>query len=257
MIARGIGPAVAQTYWDPYQAAHDAANGRPLSDPTPLADAETQQRWIAVLESVVRWQPSHLRAHLALAECHRRLFDALMSKSENAMSLADLRDAALQSRFPSRAALTRWSVPRGRRTLDTLGRGPRPHPRPRLALCPIEGRTYIYLADLSFLAGADAAAHRAYVGQALRVRPFDGAVLYAVANEALLAGDHARWIEYTKRAFGSGRQQQRQIIANLVAATPTENLPAVIESILREFQPDLEAVRFCTTCVRHAARRRR
>jgi tetratricopeptide (TPR) repeat protein len=195
------------------------------------------------LENVVRWQPSHARAHLALAQCHRRLFDALVSKSENPMSVASLRDAALQSRFSSRAALVEWlsrAVGKHWQHLDQAFE----HVRTALALCPIEGRAYVYLADLSFLAGADGAVGRDYVGQALRVRPFDGAVLYAAASDALLAGDRAQWIEYSRRAFHSGRPQQEQIIADLVAATPTENLPAVIESILQEFHPDLAAMRF-------------
>jgi len=240
MIANRVGPAVAQTYWDEYQIALRAAGA--VENPSSV-DARTQKHWLVGLENVVQWQPTHLRAHLALAETHRRLFDKLQATSENPMSLTNIRDAAVQSRFPSREAMVDWLA---RATgkhwvhLDhALG-----HTRKALSLCPLEGRAYVYLAELSFLVGADADAQHACIEQAMHVRPFDGAVLYAAGTEALLAGDVTRWLDYSKRAFQSGPRQQRQILGDLVAGTPTQNMPAVIEFILREFRPDLEGARF-------------
>ena len=102
----------------------------------------------------------------------------------------------------------------------------------------------MYLADLSFLCGADAKAQRTCIQQAVRVRPHEGAVLYAAGSEALLAGDAARWLEYSKLAFRAGRRQQDQLMGDLVANSPRENLPLLIEFIMREFQPDLGNLRF-------------
>jgi len=53
-----------------------------------------------------------------------------------------------------------------------------------------------------------------------------------------------QWLKYLKRAFCSGRRQRQQFIGDMVALTPTENLPGLIDFILREFQPDLESLRF-------------
>ena len=234
---------MAQTYWDEYLIARHAAEAQPSAEQNPLAEAETQQRHIACLENVLRWQPTHARAHLALAECDCRLFEALQTRSENPMSLAHIRDAALQSRFPSRAALVEW-LSRAVGSHWTYLDQALDHVRTALRLCPVEGRAYVYLADLSFLAGADGAVKQAYVEQALRVRPFDGSVLYAAATEALLAGDHAQWLEYLKRACHSGPRQQEQVLGNLVAGWPAENLPALIDDILRQLQPDLQSARF-------------
>jgi tetratricopeptide (TPR) repeat protein len=239
MIAQGVGPALAQPYWDEYMAARQLAQ---LQSPTLLADADVQRQWIALLENAVRRQPTHARAHLALAESHCRLFDALQADSVNQMPLASVRDATIQSRFASREALTAW-----------LSRAVGPHwthleqalnqTRRAVRLCPLQGRGYVYLANLTFLGGADAAARGAYVDQALRVRPFDGSVLYAAGSEALLAGDAARWLDYAKRAFRCGRNSQRQFLTDMVGCSATEDLPAMVDFIIREFDPDLQGLR--------------
>ena len=242
MIADRIDPAVAQTHWDQYRIDRLAVEAQSATAPDALVEAELIRRWIGHLEQVLRWQPSHASAHLALADCHRRLFEALQKESDNPMPLAHLRDAARQSRFPSRAALNEWL---GRAVGDHWHHLDESlhHIRAALALCPLEGRAYIHLAELSFLEGADDAIERAYIDQALRVRPFDGAVLYAAANDALLKGDRRRWLDLTKRAYNNSRRQQSQVLGNLVNNTPAEALPVLIDNILREFQPDRQAAR--------------
>ncbi|MBU4398098.1 MAG: hypothetical protein KKE86_02050, partial [Planctomycetes bacterium] len=243
MIVDRAGPAVAQRYWDEYFVARNVMQLRPATDQNPeIADEEIQRRWIACLENVVRWSPTHVKAHLALAEAHRRLFDALQAASDNQMSLNHIRDAALQSRFPSREALDGWlSRAVGnhwvhlQQCLD--------HTLKALSLCPLEGRAYVYLAELSFLRGGNDAVRHSYLQQALRVRPYDGAVLQAAASEALLAGDVRGWLDYARRAFRSGPRRQRQIIGELTSVTPVEDLPAVADYVIREFQPDLEGLR--------------
>jgi O-antigen ligase len=242
MIAERIGPAVAQTYWDEYLIACRAAEAQPAAEHDQSAEAEVQRQRIALLENVVRWQDTHALAHLALAESHCRLFEALQGRSENPMNLAHVCDAAMQSRFASRAALEEWlqrAVGDHWRHLDqALG-----HVRTALKLCPLEGRAYVYLAQLSFLAGADAARKHAYLEQALRVRPFDGSVLYAATTEAILAGDRPRWLDYLKRAHASGPRQQEQVLRSLVGGWPDDGLSALVDDILGELRPDLQSVR--------------
>jgi len=256
MIADRLGPAVAQTYWDEYLVALHAAEAQETTSPgRALADVKTQERWIACLENVVRWQPTHFQAHLKLVETHRRLFDILQNESPNAMPVNQISDAVFnEPQFQSREVLMEW-----------LSRAVGPHwvhlehcldhVKKALALCPLEGRGYIHVAELSFLWTSDRAAERACVAQAMRVRPFDGAVLYAAGNQALLSGNEPLWREYLKRAFRCGRQQQQRILADRVAGAPPECLPVVVEDILREFQPDLENARFLhNICANHCSR---
>lgn len=242
MIADRIGPAVAQTHWDEYLVDRRTTEAQSATGSGAMSETDLLRRWIGRLEQVVLWQPSHASARLALADCHRRLFESMQKESDNPMPLVHIRDAARQSRFPSRAALDEWldrAVGVHWRHLEESLR----YIRAALALCPLEGRAYVYMADLSFLEGADAETERAYIGQAICVRPFDGTVLYAAANDALLAGDRQRWLEYTKRAYQNSRLQQLHVIRSLVDSWPTEGLPALINDILREFQPDREAAR--------------
>jgi tetratricopeptide (TPR) repeat protein len=216
-----------------------------------LMNQQVQERWIAGLEEVVRWQPTHIQAHLKLVETHRRLFDILQSKSENPMSLIQISDAVFKEpRFRSRAALMEW-LPEAigphwlhlQACLD--------HARRALALCPLEGRGYVHVAELSLLWTADRTAQAACTEQAMRVRPYDGEVLYAAGNEALMAGNEALWREHLKRAFCCGRQLQQQILSDRVAGASPELLPLVIADILREFQPNLDSARFlCSLCAK-------
>jgi tetratricopeptide (TPR) repeat protein len=83
----------------------------------------------------------------------------------------------------------------------------------------------------------------AYIDQALRVRPFDGEVLYAVATDALLAGDYDRWLDFARRSFQCGRRHQSRLIADLVSRAPPEALREMIDFIVREFCPDLQGLR--------------
>ena len=247
MVTSRVGPALAQPYWEEYQIGRHAAEVQAqTASTTVLSDVETLREWIVCLDNAVRWQPSHPRAHLALAETHRRLFDQLQSDAPNQMSLANIRDAAIRSRFESREALTVWLSRAVGKHWAHLGQS-LCHTRRAIALTPLQGRGYVYLADLAFLSGADTAVRRACVQQALCVRPHDGSVLYAAGTEALLAGDAAQWLQYCKRAFRSGRRMQEQLMGDLVASTPAEDLPTVIDFILREFQPDLAGLRYLHT----------
>ncbi len=251
MIANRFGPTMAQAYWDEYMVARNVQHVRPdMPDDPDNADAGVQRRWVACLEKVVRWSPSHIKAHLALAEAYRRLFDALQANSENRMSLAHIRDAALQSRFPSGAALDEW-LSRAVGAHWVLLRQCLDQTRQALALSPLEGRAYVYMSELSFLCGNRDVRH-VYLQQALRVRPYDGAVLEAAASEALLAGDVRGWLEYARRAFRSGPRRQRQIIGELISATAPQNVPAVADYVIRELQPDLDGLRALhAECLKH------
>lgn len=245
MVANRVGPAIAQTYWDEYLVACRAAELQDTSrTDCPLVDPRTQEQWIECLENVVRWQPTHVQAHLKLVETHRRLFDIHQRQSDNPMSLLQIGDAVFnEPAFRSRDALAEW-LPRAVGPHWVQLKSCLDHVRKALALCPLEGRGYVHVAELAFLWTADRGLERACVEQAMRVRPIDGEVLYAAGNEALLAGDEALWRNYLKRAFRYGRPQQQQIMADRVVSAPPETLPTIIADILQEYQPDLQGANF-------------
>jgi O-antigen ligase/tetratricopeptide (TPR) repeat protein len=250
MINNRIGPAVAQPYWEQYLFAlqmnyhqlppADNADSTPRGNEIDAA-VNKENKLIGCLENTLYWQPGHSSAHLALAEAHLRLFDKLQANSANPMTLANVRDAALDSQFSSPESLRAWLARACGDHWVHLDSALR-HTRRALSLCPLQGRAYIYLAKTSFLDGNKSLPKQACITQALRVRPFDDAVVCAAAAEALLAGDTRRWLALSKQAFRCGREYRHELICNLVANTPPEAIQAMIDFIIAQFQPDLESL---------------
>ena len=250
MIVTCVGPAMAAPYWDQYLLALDAAQAElQAADhggvvPAAAAAPTREEEMIAILETVVDWQPSHFRARARAGRIALAAIRTIANlRVRNPMSLVNVRDAVLQSRFPSPEAMVAW-LSRAVGNHWTRSAASLFHARQAVMSCPLEGRAYIYLAKLDFLNDRGGPSMQNYVEQALRVRPFDGAVLYAAAGEAYLAGDSAKWLEYAKRAFHSGRPYQRQLMADLIHHTAPAGMPAMAAFLLREFQPDLAGVRF-------------
>jgi len=261
MTGNRIAPVLAEPDWHQFLLLEAARRWQPWqspqaagaeAEPPSAAAIEAQRERIARLERVVLRQPDHARAHLELARAYLGLFDMSQVAADNSMSLANLRDAAMASQFSSREALCEWlsrAVGDPRLLLDRALR----HTREALALCPLEGEGYLFLAKLCFLDGSGLS-QAACVDQALRVRPFDGAVLYEAAVEAWLAGDTARWLERLRGACRSGRKQQEHVLRRMIAYTPPEGIDAVLELITGQLDPDLEGLRFLHTLAAQRAR---
>jgi O-antigen ligase len=260
MVNQCAGPAMAEPYWNEYQLAKIAfdrdANQVYISvlkeqsgNPARLKE---QQRLIDLLSQVARLDAGNARAHLDAAEAYLRLFDARQAASDNRMSLGNIRDAAIASAFSTRAELDGWlsrAVGDHREYLDLSLR----HAREALEISPLHASAYLYLANLCFLDGGDAARKESYIEQALRARPFDGDILYAAAQEAWLAGDSQQWLDRATRSFQSGPTGQKRFIDNLVARTAPEGIEQMIDFIVRQFQPDATGLRYLLeACSRRA-----
>jgi O-antigen ligase/tetratricopeptide (TPR) repeat protein len=244
MVGDGVGPALAQPHWDRYQIMEsaEAAGGQlppdgtgpaqPQDDALPAATAQM----IAELEQVVQWEPDHARAHLRLAKLYLRRLDIRQRASESGMPLEQIGAAALAARFPSDEAYRAWLARVLGDRLDDADRAWR-HTQRALALCPLQGEGYLYLARMCILVGPNAAGGKpAYLAQALAVRPHDGDVLLEVGREASLAGNLDQAIEYWRQASRSGPSHQRQVIDLLMGRVP-------IDFFLEKLQPDLAGLR--------------
>lgn len=204
---------------------------------------ENQERkMIAALEEVLRWEPDHLEANLRLAENYLALFDRRQQTAVNQMPLSAISDTVMKERFASREAMDQWlarAVGEHRVYLDNaLYRC-----RRALSLCPLAGEGYLYLSDLCFLEGAAAASKEACVQQALRVRPYDGKVLFHAGRQAALAGDLEQCAALWRRAFRAGKIHQWQIVEGLTRRLRPENPQEEIHLLLAAFQPDLYGLR--------------
>ena len=145
--------------------------------------------------------------------------------------------------FPSPEAAREWlgqAIGEHRRHLDFALR----HAHRAVALGPLQGDAYVLLAQLSFLEPAGAPGKSAYIHQAYRVRPYDGAVLFAIGEEAGLANRPDLALEYWKRSFRCGPRHQQRLFEVLAG-----HLPA--RAFLESFQPEAEAM---SLMVRHYQR---
>jgi len=270
MIQNRFGPTLAQRHWDRYRiVALAAARVNPTSQSDPAAEsgsepgtkaadpadptAEVHEDFaeniegaslravtslIADLERIVAHHPDHARAQLRLAAAYLRRFELKQLESDNAMPLSQIRDAALAARqHGSTEQVAAWLdrvLGERRRDLDLAAE----HARRALALCPLQGEAYLFLAEICFLdANVDpATAKKQYLAQALNVRPYDGAVLFEIGREAWLAGNLERGLEFWQKAFAVGRRYQKQLIHLLCGRVP-------LEFFVETFEPDLAAMR--------------
>ncbi|HUT09669.1 MAG TPA: O-antigen ligase family protein [Thermoguttaceae bacterium] len=187
------------------------------------------------LSVVVDRQPDHARAHIRLAEIHLKLFDHAGDSEAGSLDVRQVREAVLASRFESSDAMYDWLRRAFGERQEHLGAASK-HARRGLALCPLQGKGYLYLADLSFLEGPNSPGKAAYVKQAVEVRPFDGTVLFAAGQEAFLAGDPEAGLEYWKASYQSGPDYQESLLQHLAPQTPA---PAFLEM----FPSDLNALK--------------
>uniref|UniRef100_A0A7C4QU34 O-antigen ligase-related domain-containing protein n=1 Tax=Schlesneria paludicola TaxID=360056 RepID=A0A7C4QU34_9PLAN len=164
---------------------------------------------------------------------YQQMFEQLQQQSDNPMSLAQLRDAAVASGFESTAALREWIVRATGKHARLLDEAWKSGVR-CIELSPLDGQAYVYLAEMSFLHDLTGALQQRLLKQALAVRPYDPQVLYAVGREALLMGREDEALNHWKRAFRYGPLFQKRIVDVLAVEKSAD-------FFLREFQPDWEA----------------
>ncbi|HUT11602.1 MAG TPA: O-antigen ligase family protein [Thermoguttaceae bacterium] len=260
MVAGRLGPTMAEPHWDRYHIMAQAAETpretiEEEGEDTSAEDAhgsalEMSARMISELEQVVRYDPKNTRAHLRLAAACLNRFDLTRQTAENPMTLADIRDAAISARERSSdREVDQWlnrALGDRRGLLDLALQ----HTRQGLELCPLLGEGYLYLAELRFLEGAGSeTAQTMFVDQALRVRPYDGAVLFEAGratidrarkqqppDPAALAAAVETATDYWRQSFRSGRTHQERLIRALAGQVP-------VAYFVGTYQPDLYATR--------------
>lgn len=171
---------------------------------------------IEELSRVVSWQPDHAQAQAMLAEARLRLFRQV--QGPGGLDVRAVRDAVVASRFASRAALEVWlSKNVGQwQHLDLALE----HACRAAALCPTDGENYVRLAALTFLDGPNAPDKELCLQQAVKLRPFDGTMLFQVGQESMLAGDSQSAYAFWAKSFQCGRRHQQRLIQLLAVDLP-------------------------------------
>ncbi|NOY43108.1 MAG: hypothetical protein GXP26_14910 [Planctomycetes bacterium] len=224
-----VRPAWASTQWDRYlissrsMKAHISQN---LMKGEQAPDNEAQQLLITEnsifhLRQVLERNPESARANLRLAGKYLQLFDLKQRASDNAMSIDQIRDAAMSSQFASANELRAWLNRAFGENSKLLYRAYR-HTRLALELCPLQGEGYLYLANLCFLEGRTQESIDAYLSQSLQVRPHNGQVQFEVGRQKLLLGQSEEAIAHWQKIFNDAGMHQMQIVQLLAGRIPAD-----------------------------------
>jgi O-antigen ligase/tetratricopeptide (TPR) repeat protein len=234
MLQNRVKAVLAEPHWYRYlrlskRLARDAKTDR----------AQLLQSMAVALNQAVRYQPSHARAHSQLASVYIRLFDLPQDSEVLPLDIKQVREAVLASRFESFQAMDEWLTRAfGERHKNLYAAWQ--HALKAVTLCPLQGDAYLYLGELSFLQGPNSPPKEAFMSQALRVRPYDGQTLLAAGQQAVLAGDIDKAIEFWKAAFKAGRKHRNRLLQFLAGQVP-------VAFILETFEPDPAAMRHLIT----------
>lgn len=198
---------------------------------------------IALLESVLRWFPYHARAHLELARCYLELFEAEQARSDAPLPLVHIRDAAKQCGFENPEARCRWldAVLEDRREYLAKAKA---HAVASLRLCPLLAENYLLLADLVFVDEEDTSLEERLVQQALRARPKDGTILFAVGQREMVAGNLEAGLRLWQEAFRCGTVYQERILRRLVGRVCPGDVATEVEFFVDFFDPPLALLRW-------------
>jgi O-antigen ligase/tetratricopeptide (TPR) repeat protein len=201
-----------------------------------IAELEKERAMVTELVEAVRHDPNNAQAQLALAGGYLRLFQFAQEKAVNRMPLSMIRDAAIAAGYSSRVELEEWlsrAVGEHYRYLKLS----LDHAKAAVALCPLQGEGYLYLGELCFLEVDHKAQTWDFVEQALRVRPYNGTVLFHAGREAWLAGRNDEGLDFWLKSYDAGPIYQRQVIDWTAGRIP-------LEFILSHFQPNLEVLKY-------------
>ncbi|MBC8351312.1 MAG: O-antigen ligase family protein [Planctomycetes bacterium] len=175
------------------------------------------------VEAAVLANPNDARMRVQLAGLYLQQFDLAQRDSQNPMPLSQIRDAALASRFASKQQLDDWldrAVGENRALFDSALE----HALQSVRLCPLQGEAYALLARVAFLEGPNPERKRSYIQQALQVRPFHSRVQFVAGQESLLAGNVEGAFAHWKRAFHGDAEVQNELIRELTAVIPANDL---------------------------------
>ncbi len=173
----------------------------------------------AALDSIAANPNAHeeqMRAGLAYA----KLFVLSQQEREDAMPLIHLQDAARASNF-SREELLAWLDKPGvlgedRKLIEAAIQ----HFRESLQRCPIQGRSYVELAAMVWVEGADREAEQALLKQALKVRPYESTVLFANAYRVAETEGLEGALPYLQKAFDNGPEMRLALMQAYAKVAP-------------------------------------
>jgi len=220
--------ARASLHWTEFQTAADS------HDPD-NPNAELGAVDATPLKTAVRERPDQPMYHAALAECLRQEFLRSPQWQAAPMPLLQLRAAVQESRFDTPEKRDQWLDSLygcDNRLMLALARE---HYREVVRLCPLNGRAYLRLAELNFMAPPDEASPTTLLQQAVKVRPHDPDLCYEAGLDFINQADMLNAMECWRLSALASEKHKQAILAQLVQAVP-------LPQLVKHFQPDYESL---------------
>jgi O-antigen ligase/tetratricopeptide (TPR) repeat protein len=239
-------PAIAAVHWDRYLriAAIDSAMAQEeLSEFVADGRVNSQsirrslsEQMLRHMQRTIDWDPQSARAHRRIADRYMAEFEHRMAGAANQLDITQIRDAAMASSFRSTTDLDDWLKRAFGSNVELLQKALY-HAHRAVELCPLQGDSYLHLADLCFLDRRPRAAVAAFVDQSLVVRPYDKHVLTRAGLQQLLLGNSEAAVEHWSRCFNTPGRHQKEIVFRLVSC----GMPARL--LLDRMRPDWRTLR--------------
>ncbi len=237
--------AKAAMHWDRYHLANNAeraVNGD-LSLAVVQADFQRQQAdeqlihyRTEVLLKIIAVNPDDARAHLKLAANLLKEFNLQGADAMNQMTVTQIRDSAIGSKFSSSKELQEW-LQRAFGERSKLLYRALYHSKHAVRLCPFQGEAYTFLAGLAFLEGRGNREVEALWQQALAVGPCDSDVLFEVGTQLLAARRPEQAFQVWKVLFKSPTRHQLQVVNSMAPHIPAEGLLGLLQPGPSVLQP--------------------
>lgn len=197
----------AEPYYHEYKRL---ANSRHASD-----DLASTNYEITAILNAAQANPHDPVLQQRAARAHIRNF-LLAHQVDHDLLMEEIRQAAMASDYPNRAALNAWlDIP------DVMGENRRHLNRAQAAslramrLCPLEPRPYVESAKLAWLSLAPTVVEERLMQQALAARPFDGQVYLEYAHFLNNQGQNTASIPYYQEAYRRDARCRTAIITDL------------------------------------------
>lgn len=259
MLGRVTPAVAAEPHWRQYRYltldADAEEEWRRVSGDMELGDNRSAFRMkLLSMHQAVKADPDDARFQLRLGLYYHALFHLLQQGSDNPMTLTQLQNAGLNGGFESQEEMHEW-LNRAVGTNLEYAFAARRHFRRSIELNPLQVYGYLFLSELEFLrpVGPDPEQRmpwdeyvestsrfsRACVAQSLRLRPYNGQVLFAAGRDAMADGDFETALDFWKQSFHRDVNVQRRI-TQLIAEFVTEDVAQFIQD---SFDPDVEALK--------------
>jgi len=235
LVQQRNGPGVASLSWDRYVLLSQKAKAQEMSHITQAGSEDKLHREAmrmaremrGHLRHVLVWNPNDALACQHLSSVDLRLFELEQNEADINMPLSQIRDVLQSISFANEEERSEWLEGVLGERLEFVHESAA-CAQQSMRLSPCNGTAYLYLADTAAfneLAGVD---RTVLFEQAIKVRPYDGVVLYKLGVEQMQQGDLDAAMLTWQRAFDHSSDVRSIAMQSLAPVFPAEEIIGMV-----------------------------